>query len=174
MTVVYPEGVRSRGNETLIFVPTIADPLEPTVTELTAVTAVNISCFVTGFSPEGTQESGEDVRLCSEQIFEDPGDVNLTINNVEYVYYPQAAPADPENKAYEVMKNGVSGYLVDRRGLNARTVAIAAAQIVDVYQVTLGEQFRMAVDPGQQGGKFRITQKPFVTGPYYFDSVVTV
>lgn len=170
MTVVFPEGVRSRGNETVIFVTTLADPEAPTVTELTSATAAaNISCFLSGFSPTGAQESAEDVRLCSEQIFEDPGDVSVSIDNIEYVYYPQAVAADPNNKPYELMKNGVTGYLIDRRGLNARTSALAAAQIVDVYQVRLGEQFRLPVDPSQQGGKFRITQKPFVTGPYYYD-----
>jgi hypothetical protein len=172
MTVVYPEGVRARGNESVIFVPTILDPTEPTVAELTAVGVANISCFLTGFSPQGNQDSVEDRRLCSEQIFEDPGDVSVSIDNLEYVYYPQAASAVPENKAYEVLKKDVVGYLVDRRGLNARTVAIAAAQKVDVYPVRLGEQFRMPLDPGEQGGKFRITQKAFVTGPYEYDAVV--
>lgn len=172
MTVVYPEGVRARGNESVIFVVTIADPTAPTVAELDAVTAANISCFLTGFQPQGNQDSVEDRRLCSEQIFEDPGDVSISIDNLEYVYYPQAAPASPTNKAYEVMKRDVVGYLVDRRGLNARTAAIAAAQKVDVYPVRLGEQFRLPLDPGEQGGKFRISQKAFVTGPYEYDAVV--
>jgi hypothetical protein len=170
VTVVFPDGVRSRGNESVIFVTTLADPEAPTVAELTSTTlAANVSCYLSGFAPNGSQDSAEDTRLCSEQTFEDPGDVAMSIDNIEYIYYPQAAPADPNNKPYDLMKNGVAGYLVDRRGLNARTVAVAAAQIVDVYQVRLGEQFRMPLDPGQQGGKFRITQKPFVIGPYYFD-----
>lgn len=172
MTVVYPEGVRARGNESVIFVPTIAAPTAPTVAELTAVGAANISCWLSGFAPQGTQESVEDRRLCSEQIFEDPGDVQVSIDNIEYVYYPQAPVPTADNKAYEVLKKDVTGYLVDRRGLNARTVAIAIAQIVDVYPVRLGEQFRMPLDPGEQGGKFRITQKAFVTGPYEYDAVV--
>src|SRR5688500_1435637 len=172
MTVVYPEGVRARGNESVRFVTAIADPLEPTVAELNAVTGVDLSCFLTGFAPATTQESAEDRRLCSQQVFEDPGDVAVTIDNLEYVYYPQAAPATPENKAYEILKLDVVGWLVDRRGLDARTVDYAAAQIVDLYPVRMGVQGRLAVDPSQQGGKFRISQKAFVTGPYYYDSVV--
>lgn len=168
MTVVFPEGVRSRGNESLIFA-TVLVPTAPSVATLTAATSVNVSCYVGGFAPQGTQESAEDVRLCSEQIFEDPGDVAISIDNVEYVYYPQATAPDPNNKAYELMKNGVTGYLVDRRGLNARTSALAVGQLVDIYPVRLGEQFRLPLDPGQQGGKFKITQKPFVTGPYAYD-----
>jgi hypothetical protein len=173
MTVVYPEGVRARGNESVIFVPgVIAVPTAPTIAELTAVGTVNISCWLSGFQPQGNQDSVEDRRLCSEQIFEDPGDVAISIDNLEYVYYPQAATPSATNKAYEVMKRDVTGYVVDRRGLNARTVAIAAAQKVDIYPVRLGEQFRMPLDPGEQGGKFRITQKAFVTGPYEYDAVV--
>lgn len=172
MTVVFPDGVRSRGNESVIFVSTIADPLEPTVAELTAVTSANVSCYLSGFSPTVTQEAVDDIRLCSEQIFEDPGDVQISIENIEYIYYPQAPVPTANNKPYELLKNGIAGYLVDRRGLNARTVAVAIGQIVDVYPVRLGEQARMPLDPTQQGGKFRITQKPFVTGPYFYDSVV--
>lgn len=172
MTVVYPEGVRSRGNESVKFVTAITNPLAPTLVEINAVTGVDISCWLSGFSPQGTQGSAEDKRLCSQQIFEDPGDVTISIDNLEYVYYPQAAPALAANKAYEILKLDVTGYLVDRRGLNARTVAFAAGDIVDVYPIRLGEQFRQAVDPSQQGGKFRISQKAFVTGPYYYDSVV--
>lgn len=172
MTVVYPDGVRSRGNESVIFVPTLTTPTAPKLTELNAATSCNISCFVSGFAPQGAQDSVEDVRLCSEQIFEDPGDVKVSIDNLEYVYYPQAAAADPNNKAYETLKNGIAGFLVDRRGLNARTVALAVGQIVDVYPVRLGEQFRMPLDPSAQGGKFRITQKAFVTGPYEYDAVL--
>jgi len=168
MTVVFPDGVRSRGNESLIFT-TVLVPTAPSVATLNAVTAVNVSCYVTNFAPTGSQESSEDPRLCSEQIFESPGDIAVAIDNVEYIYYPQATVPTANNKAYELMKNGVSGWMVDRRGLNARTAALAVGQLVDIYPVTLGEQFRMPLDPGQQGGKFRITQKPFVTGPYAYD-----
>ena len=173
MTVVYPEGVRARGNESVVFVPAIADLEAPTIAELTATGIANISCYLAGFSPNGTQESQEDRRLCSEQIFEDPGDVAISIDNLVYVYEPQADVPSATNKAYEVLKRDVTGYLVDRRGLNARTVAFAADQLVDIYPVRMGEQFRVPLDPGQQGGKFQISQKAFVTGPYQYDAVVT-
>jgi len=173
MTVVYPEGVRARGNESVVFVPAIADLEAPTLTELAATGSANISCFLTGFAPNGSQESQEDRRLCSEQIFEDPGDVQISIDNLVYVYEPQDDGTSPTNKAYNTLKKDVVGYLVDRRGLNARTVAFAADQLVDVYPVRLGEQFRVPLDPGQQGGKFQISQKAFVTGPYQYDATVT-
>jgi hypothetical protein len=172
VTVVYPEGVRARGNENVRFLLAVADPLEVTLAEVNASLGVDLSCFLSGFSPTGSQESAEDRRLCSQQIFEDPGDVQVTIDNLEYVYYPQSAPADPNNKAYDTLKLDTVGWLLDRRGLNARTVAYAADQIVDLYPVRLGEQFRQPVDPSAQGGKFRISQKAFVTGPYYYDSVI--
>ena len=172
MTVVYPEGVLARGKESVIYVPTIANVAAPTVAELTAAGAVNISCYLSGFQPQGEQGATEDRRLCSEQVFETPGDVKVSIDNLEYVYYPQSAPSDPNNKAYDIMKKDVVGYLVDRRGLNARTSAIAATQRCDVYPIRLGEQFRTPVDPGTEGQKFRIQQKAFVTGPYQYDAII--
>lgn len=173
MTVYFPEGVDAQGNESVIFVPTLANPEAPTVAELTGATAINLSCALRGFEPGADQASVPDIRLCSREQYESPGRVTPTIGDITYVYDPQAAGADdPENIHYDTLKQGVSGYLVDRRGLDARTVAVLAAQIVDVYPVTLGAQRRVPVDPSAEGGKFEIVQKPFVSGPPAFDAAV--
>lgn len=171
MSVYYPEGVDAQGNEAVIFVTALADPSSPTVTELTGTDAVNISCALRSFSPGGDQSSTDDTRLCSTQQFQSPGRFAPTIDAFNYVYDPQAATGAATNKHYEVMKGGVKGYLVDRRGIASGMdgVPVTAGQFVDVYPVTLGEQMRAAIDPTAEGGKFEITQTPFVTGPVQFD-----
>lgn len=172
MTVFYPEGVSSQGNESLIFVPTLANPAAPKVSELTGAGAINLSFAARGFEPQSEQASVPDVRLGSRQTFETPGRVNKTLNDITYVYDPQGEEDDPDNVHYDAMKRGVTGYLVDRRGLDAETVAVAAAQKVDVYPVQLGDQRRVAIDPSAEGGKFEVIQKPFVTGLVREDAVV--
>lgn len=171
MTEFYPEGVSALGNESVIFVPALADQDAPTVAELTDAAAVNLSCALRGFSPTSEQASVQDVRLCTREAAETPGRVSNSIDDVTYVYDPQNLE-DPDNAHYAALKSGTKGFLVDRRGLDARTEAIAAGQIVDVYPVEMGAQRRVAVDPGADGAKFEIVQKPFVTGPVSWDAVV--
>lgn len=172
MTVYFPEGVDAQGNESLLWVPAIADTSAPKLTELTATGAVNVSCAVRGFSPTAEQGTSEDIRLCSTESFENPGRVKNSIDDLDYVYDPQAADGSTTNKHYEVLVQGAKGFLVDRRGFNAQTEALAVGQKVDVYPVTLGAQRRKAVDPSAEGGKFEISQKPFVSGPVAKDAVL--
>lgn len=174
MSDFYPEGVSTLGNETVIFVPALADPEAPTVEELTAETAIYLSCALRGFSSSAEQSSVSDVRLCSKEQYESPGRTTVTIDDLTYVYDPQAAGKDqPDNIHYDTLKEGVTGYLIDRRGLDAREDPIEDGQIVDVYPVEMGAQRRVAVDPsGDEGSKFEIIQKAFVTGPPAWDATV--
>ena len=174
MSVYYPDGVDAQGNEAVIFVTTLADPNAPTVTELTGSSAVNLSCALRGFSPGGDQGSTTDTRLCSTQEFESPGRFAPSIDDLNYVYDPQAEVGTATNKHYEVMKPGVKGFIIDRRGIASGIdgLPVVADQLVDVYPVTLGYQRRTPIDPSAEGGKFEITQKAFVTGPARYDKAV--
>lgn len=163
MTLYAVEGVSAQGNETVIYVPTIAVPTAPTVAELTGGTALNLGYALRAFSPASEQGTSEDIRLASTQTFENPGRVRKTLDDITYVYDPQAAVPTASNKHYETLKLGVTGWLVDRRGIPA-TTAVAAAQKVDLYPVQFGSQRRVAIDPSAEGGKFEIIQKPFVVG----------
>jgi hypothetical protein len=171
VTLYAVEGVSTQGNETVIYVPTLANPATPDVSSEvgTAVaTALNLGYAFRGFSPSAEQGTSEDVRLASVQTFESPGRVKPTIDDVTYVYDPQAPADTADNVHYETLKPGVTGYLIDRRGLGA-AVAPAAGQIVDVYPIQCGAQRRVAVDPSAEGGKFEIIQKFFITGTVRYD-----
>jgi hypothetical protein len=172
VTLYAVDGVSAQGNETVIFVPTLAIPTAPTVAELTGASALNLGYALRGFSPNSEQGTSEDIRLASTQTFENPGRVRKTLDDITYVYDPQAAAAAPMNKHYETLRLGVKGFMVDRRGIPA-TTAVIAAQKVDVYQVQLGDQRRVAIDPSAEGGKFEIIQKPFVVGLVREDATVT-
>src|SRR6059058_1652236 len=123
MTLYAVEGVSTQGNETVIFVPTLANPSAPKLTEVGAgvTTALNLGYALRGFAPASDQGTSDDIRLASTQTFENPGRVKKTIDDLTYVYDPQAATAAPMNKHYDTLKLGVKGYLVDRRGVPATT-----------------------------------------------------
>lgn len=164
MVIYYPPGVDTLGNETLLWVPTIAVLAGMTVAEATATGSLNVSMAVRGFSAGADQGSTEDIRLGSTQSFENPGRVKPSVDDLTYVYDPQAATAAPLNKHYETLLEGAKGFLVDIRGLNAQSWAATVGQKYTAYPVTLGAQRPVAIDPTAEGGKFEIIQKPYVSG----------
>ena len=168
MSISFPDGVDAQGNGAIYWVPAIADTAAPTVSEIAA--GIDISCAVEGFGPTGEQGTGTDIRYCSTQQFQTPGRMNVDIPPILSVYDPQM-PDSPDYPWYSAMADGAQGYIVNRLGL-PYTEPVAAAQVVDVYQVTLGDKTRVPLDPSAEGGKFKVSQKPFVTGPAVLDAVV--
>lgn len=163
---VYPPGVSSQGNTRAIYVPTLVAANAPDISsELGAAGAVDFSCFVLEgqFNAKGEQNRGEDRRFCSKESYEQLGRVTRGIDDLQYVFDPQASAADPNNRAYEVFKKDVTGFFIVRMGLDARTVDWAAGQKVDVWPVKFGVQVK--VWGGDEFAKYSITQGVAVTGP---------
>lgn len=170
MTVVFPDGILTAGRERVQFFPACANMNAPTVLELSA--GVDISCYLIKgeFSPTAEQETAEDERVCSEQAGVTLGRVTQAIENMQYVYDPQAAAAAPDNLAYEEMATGVKGFIADRRGM-ASGDAFAAGQKVDVYQVECGVQTRVPIST-DAGDKFKVQQTLGVSPNVVYDAVV--
>lgn len=161
-----PASVPTNGTTTAVFVETIADTAAPDLNEITAVTSLDVSCYLTadGLSPATSEQTIEDPRLCSRQTFEQPGDFTDSIE-LTYVFNP-ASPADDEARL--ALPRGTTGYLVIRWGVDSDQ-AFAAGDIVDLYPVTFGVQRKQ---PPARNGIHKIMQKPFVTGEVIRDVVV--
>lgn len=166
MPVVIPVGVKAEGTLKVAYVPTIATPTAPTVVEVTAAGALDVSFFFTAgnFKPGGDQARGEDRRVGSKQTFEVLGREKPTIADLEYIIDPQAAAATPTNKAMELFQAGVSGFFVVRYGLDAELTDFLAAQKVDVWPITLGAQFKVELADNDEFAKIRMKQPVAVTG----------
>lgn len=163
-----PIGITSEGNVLVQFVPAIAAPGVPKLTEISAAGAVPLHCALTkdGLALGGDQQAGTDDRLCSRQTFEIPGSYTDTLD-ITYVYNPQATlPAD--NLAYTTLQQGVAGFVVVRWGKPWET-ALAVGDKVDVYPVTAGVQRKQAPEANSS---LKVAQKLFVTGPVQRDVAV--
>jgi len=184
VSVTFPEGVEGEGNVNVVFSPAVADITSVTLAEITA--GLDITCYVVGdgFTPGGEQALRQDRRLCSRQVFGVPGSITYTLEELVYVYDPQAyGSADPENEAYETLAPDTDGFIIIRWGLPFET-AFAADQIVDVYPVTMGAQIKNAPATGDSGGgggggggggassKLTVRQTPFISGPAQMDASV--
>lgn len=166
MVVTIPAGVKAEGTLKVAYVPTIAVPTAPTVTECTAAGALDVSFFFTAgnFKPSGDQARGDDRRVGSKQTFEVLGREKSSIDDLEYIADPQAAALAATNKAMELFQPGVTGYFVVRYGLDAETVDFVAAQKVWVWPIIFGAQNLTPLAENDEFKKITMTQPVAVTG----------
>lgn len=163
MALVIPPGVDAEGSVLVKFVPTLADPSAPTVVEVNAVGAVDMSCSLTqdGFKPGADTATGTDTRLCSKQVYETKGATTWSIDNLMYVWDPQNPESD-SNKVYAALPEDTTGFLIVRWGKDVEDFPeLAADDIVDSFPVIMGPQ---VPQPPEANSKLKVSQKPFVTG----------
>ncbi len=166
MSVPYPEGVAALGKETLIFVPTLADPAAATVAELTGVTAINITCAVRGFAMTSTQNKTKKFRLCSLQGTDVLGRVETNIDAPTFIDDPQEEDASVDYP-HKSLVAGTTGYLVRRRGLASDPVNFVAPALGQLYRaipVEFGVRNDVAVNPEDDAQEFEYTQEIAVKG----------
>lgn len=149
------------GNTRVLWVPAIANTAAPTVAELTAGSVVDISCYLTsdGFTPSLSEQVITDERLCSTQIFEQPGRSTDSLD-VIYIDNTNSANAATYNKAADTLTKGAAGFVVVRRGIPYEN-AIAAAQKVTVFPATAMVQNEL---PPEANSVNKIGQKLAITG----------
>ena len=164
-----PPGIDAAGNSKIVFVKAIADLKAPTVAEIKAGT--DLSCALYGFAPSTEQGTVERRKYCYKQTVETLGRAKTTIEAIEYDYNPQKLD-DQAYGYYAALTPGLTGWIVDRRGLDAKTEDWAADQYVDIYPVTLGARTRVAIDD-EEGAKLRTRQSIAVSGEVLLDVKIT-
>ena len=128
------------GNFKVVYVPAIADTTAPTLDELNAAGALDISCYLTGdgWNPTKEQATISDPRMCSRQEFGRPGrkTPGLSITVIDNTNSDNEADS---NEAVETITEGSEGYFVERVGV-AYEEPFAAGQKVSIYPATAGEK----------------------------------
>jgi hypothetical protein len=172
MAIVLPPSVPVDGMLKVVWVPTLADPNVPKLTEVgTAVaTAIDITCYLTkdgGFKGKFDQKGFVDSRLCATEDWEQLGGISRTLEDIEYVYSPQAALAAVTNAAYEKLVPGSKGYFVVRRAIAYETT-LAVGQFVAVWGTTLGGRDEVG---DTTNAVFKMVQK---LSPYFYAEKVAL
>lgn len=168
MTQPVPTSIPADGSVKVLWVPTIADPTAPTVTELTDTTVVDLSCYLTddGWQPNTDEQVSTDNRLCSRQTFERIGRFTDQLDIV-YVYQGQDLAA-ADNEAFTTLLHRELGNIVSRWGADYE-VPIAADDVVDVAPAECGVQKKQAPEAN---GRLRIMQKIFIRNTLHRDVTV--
>lgn len=159
-----PAGKVSDGNALVLFVPTIADPANPTVAELTAGTVKKITYSLTGdgYNHGTTVNTVTANRFTLAQAIQYDGTVT---DDLEITYAYTNTAGDVVRLA---LPQGTTGFIVERWAI-ANDVAIAAAQLVDVIPITASLQRK---NPPASNAELTRSQKLNVTGTVYRDRPV--
>jgi hypothetical protein len=168
MALTLPPGVDALKKRNIIFTPTNS----LSVATLSGATSVELTNYFSRnvFGISVTTERGTDEREGTGQVFETLGQDTWTVETLQYVWEPQAAPGAATNAAYEKLKRDTKGYLVIRLGIDSDT-ALAAAQKVWQVPVTFGEQAPMTPE-GNAAEKLKIVQEVVVTGVVLTDQAL--
>jgi hypothetical protein len=151
-----PQKVTANGKDSWFWVPAIADMTAPTTTEINAVSGVNISCYLLA-EQDGVTGTAEKVRLarllCETSTTEGLGERTWSLADLMGVFDPQAAANSDGKKAWELFKDGASGYLVRRQGVvsDSDSSEAATGQFVDVFQVEVAEATPGKTSTGSDG-----------------------
>jgi hypothetical protein len=154
-----PASVVNDGNHLLLAVPSLADPAEPTVAELTDPAVLDVTCYLTdtGWTPNMQQARVADPRLCSEQDFELPGRLGF---QPQFTYVSN--PANPTHDEARLTLTPGSTFFLVWRPLVSYAQPIQAGDLVSVYPVQFGEQEYS--DPAQNTPG-TVTQQIFLRPP---------
>ncbi len=168
MPLTIPPGVDAARRRNAIWSPTST----LSVATLTGGTCFDVTCYLgKGTLGVGAEtETGADERECSDQVFEVLGNTTWTINDIEYVWEPQAAPGSATNKAYDTLKFRTTGFLLIRFGVDVDT-ALTIGQKVWQFPVTCGEQVPKTPEGGA-AEKLKIVQKVLVSGRVVKDAAL--
>lgn len=148
------------GNVAVWVVPAIADTAAPKLTEVSAVGAVDLSCYLTsdGYTTSLDQQVIADERLCSVEVFEQPGRVTRGLD-VIYIDNTNSVNEATSNKAKDTLIPGSVHYVVVRRG-KAFDEPFAVGDKVTVTPVKAGEYNDM---PPEANSVLKTGQKLFIT-----------
>ena len=155
---VKPQSLPADGNLKVVWVPALADPSAPTVAELTAAAAIDLTCFLTGdgYDHGIEQAASTDDRLCSRQTFEQPGSITDSLS-LTYVFRAQAAAT--ADRAYGTLKPDILGFVIARWG-KAFELPPVAGDVVDVLPTACGVQMKQKPE---RNARLKAMQKMFVT-----------
>ncbi len=171
ITIPNPPGVDAAGMGSVYFVPAIADPAAPTVTEIDA--GVPLSCALYGWATSVDQPTSTSAKYCDAQPRQRLGTAAYSAGPIVYDYDPQGTDVGGNYAHYDALTPGLTGYMVDRRGIGSME-ATAVGQVVDVWPVKLGAIIRVDIDPNNTDGEsLRTQQIVSVTGQVQFDKALT-
>lgn len=142
---IKPSKKTALGKDTYWIVPAIANLAAPTALEINAATGLNVTCFMLDDQEGMTGDTGKvelQRLLCETSTSESLDQTKWSMPNMRLVLDPQAAAGANDKKAWVMLKDGYTGFLVRRQNVVSVTdSAVTVGQFVD----TAPAQFSVGV-----------------------------
>lgn len=172
---IRPASSKSFGREKWVFVPTIASIAAPTAAEVTAGTALDISCYLYESSARpgaSTNLVERERRICDTTTFQQVGTTTYSGGEMVASLDPQAAALSDGKKAWEKFPEGTTGYLVRRLGVAVAT-DLASGQFVDVFPVEFGVPVPTTTGDGESRENSFTVTFAITSTPAFVKAIVT-
>ncbi len=138
-----PASTKTFGRENWVLIPTVANINAITATEWNSASALDITRIAfasTGKPSQATNRVTAERRLGDTKTYENIGVSNVTGGDLIYAFSDQAAALSDGKKLFELIPEGSSFVLAQRRGVG-RAVAGTAGQFYNAYPVEFGPSF---------------------------------
>lgn len=156
------EGKGYEGNGTVIWVPTLADPTKPKLSEIEAGTPITYDLYgASGYSLEQSETRRPITRYTLDQELDAEGTVRYTLTLL-YVYNPET-PTDAETT---IGVRGTSGYILHFLGYENGWTKTAGDKITDVVPVRTS---RSSVVPATANTEIHKRTQPSIIGEVLHD-----
>lgn len=134
------------GNIKTVLVPAVADLAAPTVDELTAEGAIDISCYLTrgGFALTVDQQVITDERECDRIVRQAPGSVNPSLE-ITGIDNTNTEFSETANELAEALADNSQWVAVRRRGKSFEE-ELAAGDVVSVTSFRAGVRREVAAE----------------------------
>jgi hypothetical protein len=123
------------GRDTWWIIPALASATSPAVTDINAAGGLNVSGFVLGEQEGFSSDTGKTAlpRLLIEtSVTETLEPTTFSIPTFRFALDPQAAAGANDKKAWALLKDGFTGFIVRRQNIvNSISDAAVAGQFVD-------------------------------------------
>lgn len=141
MTDIFPAGVKAQGNTTFLWLGKVPPSVPPTLTELTAETVLDFTCYLSAEDVEiGFDQAREDdTRACHEATSEAFGATTFSKDSILHIVDPQEEGIAEGNLARGEIEANATQYCAVIPGV-APGAELAAGMLVDVYKVECGEE----------------------------------
>lgn len=152
MPITMPPTTNSYAAQVMVILSTPpANPLQPTLVEINA--GEFLACHAYGAAnvqPE--QSTGQGPRKsCTRVVPTELGSITYPAIDIQYSYMPQemGTPGAPGNEAIELLIEGTLKHLYLAEGIDGKTSALAAGDVVNHYYTECGVQRRGYTGDGE-------------------------
>lgn len=136
---ITPAKKLANGKDHWWLVTTIANPAAPTAAEINAGLNISGVLLADYDNPSATTDKVTIPRVMLEtEATEVNGETRVSASDMQLTLQPQAAAGTEGKEAYELVKDGFTGFAVRRQDVqNTASDAVTAAQFVDVLGIDI-------------------------------------